>query len=190
MRHTTRQMNQDSGTDDRRQRPRVPGKFGKLGPRGGTIGIIALGIMLAGQATWQQFACLATDGDGRRRRNGHAYPCGSRSHARSGAAAAAGMPQVAATPRLAVMPKHGAGTKRASKPSPSVTPTVTATTATTASPSQTPPSPSRSATPTPTNTGTGSGSGSATCQHPQYTTSDPSGMWKSSLLRHEQHVGR
>jgi hypothetical protein len=78
------------------------------------------------------------------------------------------MPQVAATPQLAAMPKHGS-TKRAAKPSPSATPTGAATTA---SPSQTPTSPG-SVTPTPANTGTGS----ASCQHPQYTTSDPSGMW-------------
>ena len=92
--------------------------------------------------------------------------------AESFGAALTGTPQVAAVPHVAVMPAHAA--RATGKPAPSGShpgPSVSSTVPLASHPAMGQ-APSQSSPPAP--------SGSAACAHPQYVTSDPSGMWNLS----------
>jgi hypothetical protein len=167
-------MSRNTGTGDGRQRPRRSRKFKLAVSRGGTIGIVALAAALAAGGV----AAVRLLDAGRPAGNTVAMDTptvDSQGSTDSPGIAAAGMPQVAATPQLAAMPTRGARTKGTPVPSASrVAPTVTATTASSPTPSTSQASspsskPSASAPPTT--------AGSAACQHPQFQTSDPTGMW-------------
>lgn len=169
MRHTTRELSRDTVTDGSGQRARAPRKFELAGLRGRTIGIAVLAAMLAagGVATVR----LLGENQGVSGASAMNTPTGGVPAGSQGGSgtASVGMPQVAAPPRLAAMPTRAARTRSAPSP------TRMATTArpTPAYSGSAQPSTSGSASPAPTSTA----AGSAACRHPQFQTSDPSGMW-------------
>jgi hypothetical protein len=165
VRNTTREMNRDSGADESRARPHWNLPFKKAGMRGGVIGVVALIAVLAAVATMT--VRLLDNGNGHGAGDAAALITPSATVQASTAGlgtASKAMPQLAATPRVAVMPTQGKGsaTRPAPSGSPSVAPSTSASARASSSPTAAPPT---------------TAPGSATCQHPQYTTSDPTAMW-------------
>ena len=164
MRNTTREMSRQTAASDGgvRQRRKLP--FRVSGTRGGVIGVVVISAVLAAGAAMT--VLLAGNGHG-----GHAAVAMNtptvavRAGVDGLGVASSGMPKLASTPRMAVLPAHATASAKRPTPTPSrssVAPSANPSAQASSSPSPTAPS---------------AAPGSATCQHPQYQTSDPSGMW-------------
>jgi hypothetical protein len=160
VRHTTQDTTRGPEVTDGPGTPRRRA-FAFTGTRGAVMGVIALTAVLAVGG----LAAVHVLGAGPRPThatalNGAAAGASGSSHG----AASAGLPQLAGTPRMAVMPKSAARVPR----KPAVGPSGSHS-GSRASQSASAPSGSTTAPPF--------GSGSAVCAKPQYVTSDPQGMW-------------
>jgi glycosyl hydrolase family 12 len=165
-----RQINNGPGTDATRGAGK-PRFLGLPLSRGAILGITAAAVIAASGLAAVSF--LGTGHGTTPRPKAAAGTVGAGGWRAGGDSTSATlMPKLAAAPQVAVMPKSASRSSHTPKSkatvshsvSPSSHPTPSATSA---SPSS---SPSSTATvPPPT--------GSASCTHPQYTTSDPNGMW-------------
>jgi hypothetical protein len=139
--------------------------------RSGTIGYVVLVVALAAGGLTTVRLLDSGHGAAGGPVAGGAPTAAGRGHADSFGASLTGTPQVAAVPRVAVMPTRKATAGGKAAPAGSHPGSSAGATAPASHPAAGQP-PGQAPAPAP--------SGSGACAHPQYVTSDPSGMWNLS----------